>query len=162
VANSDWKITETHRLTRTQFERWFVNRNIEVVVMEACGSAHYWARWLMGLGIEVMPTMAPRVIPTSIDADNSSGNFTSAARNDWRFDDADSMSARATTSPPQMPDIRLQAIPSLLNRSISFLIGERSPYRRLGARASTGLLAFDRRCHTSQHDETACSKGDDE
>ena len=37
--------------------------------------------------------MANRVHPTPIDADNSSGCLP-AARNDWRFGDADSMSAR--------------------------------------------------------------------
>ena len=53
VADSSWKILETHRLTRTQFERWFVNRDVSLVIMEACGSAHHWARWLNSLGIEV-------------------------------------------------------------------------------------------------------------
>ena len=53
VADAQWKIIETQRLTRTQFERWFVNRDVGLVVMEACGSAHHWARWLKGLGIEV-------------------------------------------------------------------------------------------------------------
>ena len=53
VADAQWKIIETQRLTRTQFERWFVNREVRLVVMEACGSAHHWARWLNGLGIEV-------------------------------------------------------------------------------------------------------------
>lgn len=54
VADSNWKIIETHRLSRSQFERWFGNREIGLVVMEACGSAHHWARWLNGLGIKVM------------------------------------------------------------------------------------------------------------
>lgn len=54
VADSHWKIVETHRLTRTQFERWFANRSVDRVVMEACGSAHHWARWLNGLAIEVL------------------------------------------------------------------------------------------------------------
>lgn len=53
VADNAWRIVESHRLTRTQFERWFVNRSIGQVVMEACGSAHHWARWLNGLGIAV-------------------------------------------------------------------------------------------------------------
>lgn len=53
VADGDWKVVESHRLTRTQFERWFQNRNVGLVVMEACGSAHHWARRLVGLGIEV-------------------------------------------------------------------------------------------------------------
>lgn len=54
VADRSWKVTETHRLTRTQFERWFANREVGLVVMEACGSAHHFARWLNGLGIEVL------------------------------------------------------------------------------------------------------------
>ena len=53
VADGDWRIVERARLTRSQFERWFVNRRVGLVVMEACGSAHHWGRWLTGLGIEV-------------------------------------------------------------------------------------------------------------
>ncbi len=53
VANAAWQVVATHRLTRTQFERWFDNRTVDLVVMEACGSAHHWARWLNGRGIEV-------------------------------------------------------------------------------------------------------------
>lgn len=53
VADSHWRLVETHRLTRSQFERWFQNREVSLVVMEACGSAHHWARHLSGLGIEV-------------------------------------------------------------------------------------------------------------
>lgn len=53
VADASWRVVQTHRLTRTQFERWFVNRDVSLVIMEACGSAHHWARWLNGLGIEV-------------------------------------------------------------------------------------------------------------
>jgi transposase len=53
VANDDWNIVESHRLTRAQFERWFANRDVRLVIMEACGSAHHWARSLNALGIEV-------------------------------------------------------------------------------------------------------------
>jgi transposase len=52
VADDKWKIVETHRLTRSQFERWFANRTVSLVIMEACGSAHHWARWLAERGIE--------------------------------------------------------------------------------------------------------------
>lgn len=54
VADGEWRVIESHRLTRTQFERWFQNRAVDLVVMEACGSAHHWARRLNGLGIQVM------------------------------------------------------------------------------------------------------------
>jgi transposase len=53
VADAHWKVIESHRLTRSQFERWFLNREVGLVIMEACGSAHHFARYLMGLGIEV-------------------------------------------------------------------------------------------------------------
>lgn len=52
VADSNWRVIETHRLTRTQFERFFANRAVSLVIMEACGSAHHWARWLAAQGIE--------------------------------------------------------------------------------------------------------------
>jgi transposase len=53
VADASWKVIESHRLTRSQFERWFQNRDVSLVIMEACGSAHHWGRWLNGLGIAV-------------------------------------------------------------------------------------------------------------
>jgi len=53
VADGSWRVIEQQRLTRTQFERFFTNRAVGLVVMEACGSAHHWARWLNNLGIEV-------------------------------------------------------------------------------------------------------------
>lgn len=53
IADSNWKLVEQQRLTRHQFERWFQNRSIGLVVMEACGSAHHWGRWLNRLGIPV-------------------------------------------------------------------------------------------------------------
>ena len=83
------------------------------------------------LARRLIPIMAPRVTPTSNDADNPSGSNMPAACSDWRFDDADSMSARANTSPLQMPDIRLQAYPKLLWLMIKLLFWERSPYTRV-------------------------------
>lgn len=53
IADSAWRVVETQRLTRAQFERWFDNRSVALVVMEACGSAHHWARQLIARGIAV-------------------------------------------------------------------------------------------------------------
>jgi transposase len=53
VADEHWKVVERARLTRGQFERWFHNRAVRLVVMEACATAHYWARTLRPRGIEV-------------------------------------------------------------------------------------------------------------
>lgn len=51
IADEHWRIVERARLTRSQFERWFANRAVGLVVMESCGSAHHWGRWLSALGI---------------------------------------------------------------------------------------------------------------
>jgi len=61
VADRHWRPLESHRLTRAQFERWFANRDVTLVVMEACGSAHHWARWLQTLSIEVR-LLPPRYV----------------------------------------------------------------------------------------------------
>ncbi|MGB7305182.1 MAG: IS110 family transposase [Burkholderiaceae bacterium] len=53
VADSSFQFTASHRLSRRQFEAWFVNRDVKLVIMEACGTAHHWARWLTTLGIDV-------------------------------------------------------------------------------------------------------------
>ena len=53
---------EQHRLTRAQFERFFDNRSVSRMIMEACGSAHHWARVFGARGIEVtlLPAMYVR------------------------------------------------------------------------------------------------------
>jgi len=45
VADANWMLIESHRLTRTQFERWFSKRAVGLVVKEACGSAHVASHW---------------------------------------------------------------------------------------------------------------------
>src|SRR5436190_19045731 len=47
VADAEWRIVERHRLNRTRFARFFVHRAPCQVVMEACGTAHHWARRLL-------------------------------------------------------------------------------------------------------------------
>src|SRR5262245_7012291 len=61
VADPTWRTLERHRLTRTQFERFFANRSVGLVIMEACSSAHYWARRISALEIEVW-LLPPRYI----------------------------------------------------------------------------------------------------
>jgi hypothetical protein len=53
VAGAHWRIGERHRLSRAKFAQFFVNRPPCNVVMEACGSAHYWARRIVAAGHDV-------------------------------------------------------------------------------------------------------------
>jgi transposase len=54
IADASSRGVEQHRLSRAQFERFFANRRVDRVVMEACGSAHHFARTLAARGIEVI------------------------------------------------------------------------------------------------------------
>ena len=56
-ADSSGQIVERKRLSRRAFARCFENRPRLEVVMEACGSAHYWARRLQaqGHGVRLLP-----------------------------------------------------------------------------------------------------------
>jgi transposase len=53
IADEGGRIRERHRLTRSGFARFFSNRPRCRIFMEACGSAHHWARTLQSQGHEV-------------------------------------------------------------------------------------------------------------
>lgn len=42
LANAAWRVIGRKRLTRAQFERFLATQPPTHVVMEACGTAHYW------------------------------------------------------------------------------------------------------------------------
>jgi transposase len=60
-ADQHWKVVGMARLTRCQFQRSLHNSRVSLVIMEACGSAHYWARQIQALGIEVR-LLPPRYV----------------------------------------------------------------------------------------------------
>ena len=53
VSRHPGKVSESHRLSRSQFLRFFAERRPALVVLEACGTAHHWARELGALGHQV-------------------------------------------------------------------------------------------------------------
>ena len=68
VMQLHWVEMETGEICRRQLKRdqvlqFFVNREPSVIAMEACGSAHYWARKLLGVGHEVRLIAAQFVRP---------------------------------------------------------------------------------------------------
>ena len=61
IAHRPGRIDERRRLPREQFLGFFVNRPSATVVMEACGSAHSWARKIQQLGHTVV-LLPPRQV----------------------------------------------------------------------------------------------------
>lgn len=54
VSHKPGKVSATHRLRRGQFPVFFAQHPKALVVMEACGSAHYWGRKFQDMGHEVV------------------------------------------------------------------------------------------------------------
>ena len=76
-------------LKRDQMMKFFVQRAPSVVAMEACGSAHYWARKLIGLGHEVRLIAAQFVRPyvkrNKTDAADAQAIWEAVQRPEMRF-----------------------------------------------------------------------------
>lgn len=53
VSDVPGTVRERHRLNRERFRRFFSARESTMVLMEACGSAHYWGRELEAMGHRV-------------------------------------------------------------------------------------------------------------
>ena len=100
IATSGSASIEQHRLTRIQFERFFANRHVDRIVMEACGSAHHHARRLAAQGFEVILLPAQYV------------------RAYVRRNKTDSADARALLEAAKAPDIRPVRVKSVEQQSL--------------------------------------------
>jgi transposase len=63
VADATWRVVARHRFTRPQFERSLRAQPPAHVVMEACGTAHFWARFARAHGHRVSLLPAQYVRP---------------------------------------------------------------------------------------------------
>jgi transposase len=84
VSDRPGRVRERHRIPRAQFRRFFVQREAATVLLEACGSAHYWGRELQSLGHQVvlLPPHAvrPYVVRNKTDRSDAKA-LLEAARN---------------------------------------------------------------------------------
>lgn len=63
VSHQPGRVSERHRLSRSHLAPFFANRPPATVVLEACGSAHHWARLFAGFGHRVVLLPAQYVRP---------------------------------------------------------------------------------------------------
>lgn len=61
VSHRPGHVSSRLRLSRPRFVEWFSRQAPATVLLEACGSAHHWARWLQGLGHSVQ-LLPPRYV----------------------------------------------------------------------------------------------------
>ncbi len=63
VSRRPGRVHERHRLSRGAFRRFFAQHHPATVLMEACGSAHHWAREFHNLGHRVLLLAPHRTRP---------------------------------------------------------------------------------------------------
>jgi transposase len=126
VADERWRVLERARLTRGQLERWFRNRAVRLVVMEACATAHHWARSLGARGIEV------RLLPAKY------------VRAYVRRNKTDSADALALLEAARASDITPVAVKSLEQQALQALHRLRSGWMSTRTRRINTLRGFCR------------------
>ena len=126
LSDAQWRVIGRERLTRSQFERWFANRQVKLVVMEACGSAHHWARTFRARGIEV------RLLPAQYVRAYVKRNKTDAA-------DAVALLEAARAS-----DIKPVAVKSVEQQALQALHRTRSAWMSTRTRRINTLRGFCR------------------
>ena len=76
-----------HQLSRAKLMEFFTHQQPSLIVMEACGGAHYWARQLQQLGHEVrlLPAQHVRsfVVGDKTDARDARGVYLAAQQPGW-------------------------------------------------------------------------------
>ena len=126
AADDEWKVIERARLTRSQLERWFHNRAVKVVVMEACATAHHWARTLRarGIGVQLLPAKYVRAYV--------------------RRNKTDTADARALLEAARASDITPVAIKSVEQQALQALHRLRSGWMSTRTRRINTLRGFCR------------------
>ena len=110
VSNHPGHVRERHRLSRERFLTFFAQQRPGTVLLEACGSAHHWARSLSTIGHNVVLLPPHRVRPYV------TGNKT------------DSADAKALLEAARNQDIRPVPIKSIDQQSLAALHRLRSAW----------------------------------
>ena len=85
VSTRPGHVAERHRLTRSQFARFLATHPASVLLMEACGSAHFWGRRAHTHGHQVilLPPQAVRpYVPRNKTDRTDAKGLLEAARNE--------------------------------------------------------------------------------
>lgn len=101
VATMSGHVVLRRKLSRSQFRTFMADQAPAIVVLEACGSAHYWARELKGLG-HAVKLIAPQYVKPFVkrqknDAADAEAIVVAAQRPEMRFVEPKSEEQQALT-----------------------------------------------------------------
>jgi len=102
VSHEDGKVAKRRRLSRAAFLGFFANTPLATVIMEACGSAHYWGRQVEGLGhrVVLLPPhqVRPYVTRNKTDRTDAKGLLEAYRNEDLRPVPVKTLAQQALTS----------------------------------------------------------------
>ena len=86
-ADGEWRVLSRRRPTRAQLVRFFGERQACRVVMEACGTAHHWGRWLQSRGfvVTLLPPQYVRAYVRRSKTDRSDADALLEAARCWEL-----------------------------------------------------------------------------
>lgn len=124
-ASMNGNVMFRKKLSRAQFPDFMSKQAPCVVVMEACGSAHYWAREMVKLG-HVVKLIAPQYVKPFVkrqknDAADAEAIVEAAQRPNMRFVEAKSESQQARSMEFRMRERLIHQRTDLVNSLRSYL-----------------------------------------
>lgn len=140
-ATADGSVAFRKKLSRPQFQKFMATLPRCLVVMEACGGAHHWAREMMRLGHEVK-LIAPRYVKPFVkrhknDANDAEAIVEAAQRPTMRF-------VEVKTRDQQERAILFRAREQLVNQRTELVNALRSHLYEFGYIAPKGIWHLSR------------------
>jgi transposase len=104
VSHHPGAVAEAHRLPRSRFLRFFAQRQPGVVILEACGTAHYWAREIQALGhnVRLLPPHKVRPYVERSKTDRADAEALLEAHRNRKIHSVPVKSVAQQTSPPSI------------------------------------------------------------
>ena len=144
VADGNGRMILSRKLRRSQVEPFFAKLPKCVVGMEACGSAHHWARIIRALGHEVRLIPAAYVKPyvrrNKTDARDAEAICEAVSRPNMRFVQVKTVAQQASRGLERSLDLLTRQRTQLMN-SLRSLLAEIGIIARPGERGFAELLA---------------------
>lgn len=142
VEHPEGQLVAQRRLRRSEVERFFARQPKSLIGIEACGSAHYWARRLAALGHEVKLIPAAYVKPfvrrNKTDARDASAICTALRQPEMRFVRVKSPAQQAARGLERSRELLVRQRTQLMNA----LRGQLAEFGLVAAQGERGLTAL--------------------
>lgn len=86
VSHQEGRVAERHRFSRSRLEEWISQTPAATILVEACGTAHYWGRFMTRLGHTVL-LIPPHIVRRYLAGNKTDRNDCKALLEAYRNDE---------------------------------------------------------------------------